>query len=109
VILEVADIRSLPGRQAAFDEAIHRGIEAVIAMARGLRGDKVNKRIEAPECQLLMIFWDTLESHRASSAARPRFAQWRAIVGLFFARPPQVEHCMLLAKSHTQRCTDPVL
>jgi len=29
----------------------------------------------------------------------PLFAQWRAIVGPFFAQPPQVEHFTLLGKS----------
>ena len=99
MILEVADIRIRPGEQAVFDEAIQRGITTVIGKAQGFRGWKVNKSIESPERYLLMIFWDTLESHRASSAARPRFAQWRAIVGPFFAQPPQVEHFTLLGKS----------
>jgi hypothetical protein len=31
--------------------------------------------------------------------ARPTFAEWRAIVGPFFAVPPVVEHFTLLAKS----------
>jgi hypothetical protein len=29
----------------------------------------------------------------------PLFAQWRAIVGPFFAQPPQVEHFTLVGKS----------
>jgi hypothetical protein len=35
MILEVADIRIPPGQQAAFDEAIQRGITGVISHLRG--------------------------------------------------------------------------
>ena len=99
MILEVADIRIQQGRQAEFDAAIQRGLAEVIAQARGFRGFKVNKGVESPERYLLMIFWDTLEDHTVHFRGGPLFAQWRAIVGPFFAAPPVVEHFTLLAKS----------
>ena len=99
MILELADIRIHPGQQAAFDAAIVRGVETVISRARGFRGYKINKGIESPERYLLMIFWETLENHTVDFRGSPAFAQWRAIVGPFFAQPPQVEHFTLLAKS----------
>jgi heme-degrading monooxygenase HmoA len=99
MILEVADIRIQPGRQAAFDEAIQRGLTTVISSAKGFRGWKVNKGIESPERYLLMIFWDTLEDHTVGFRGGPLFAEWRAIVGPFFASPPVVEHFTLLGKS----------
>jgi len=99
VILELADIRIQPGQQAAFDEAIQRGLTTVISQAQGFRGWKVNKGIESPERYILQIFWDTLEDHTVHFRGGPLFAQWRAIVGPFFASPPVVEHFELLAKS----------
>jgi heme-degrading monooxygenase HmoA len=99
MILEIADIRIPPGQQAAFDEAIQRGLTTVASKAKGFRGYKVNKCIESPERYVLMIFWDTLEDHTVGFRQGPLFAQWRAIVGPFFAQPPQVEHFTLLAKS----------
>ncbi|MFZ9252255.1 MAG: antibiotic biosynthesis monooxygenase family protein, partial [Hylemonella sp.] len=63
MVLELADIRIHPGQQAAFDEAIQRGVNTVISKAKGYRGFKVNKGIESPERYLLMIFWETLEDH----------------------------------------------
>jgi heme-degrading monooxygenase HmoA len=99
VILEVADLRIRPGEQAAFDEAIVRGVSTVISQAKGYRGWKVNQSVESPERYLLMIFWDTLEDHTVGFRGGPLFAQWRAIVGPFFAQPPQVEHFSLLGKS----------
>jgi heme-degrading monooxygenase HmoA len=99
MILEVADIRIQPGRQADFEAAIQRGVNEVIAQARGFRGFKVNKGVESPERYLLMIFWETLEDHTEHFRGGPLFPQWRAIVGPFFAGPPTVEHFTLLAKS----------
>lgn len=99
MILEVADIRIRPGEQAAFDEAIQRGVSTVISQAKGFRGWKVNKGVESPERYLLTIFWDTLEDHTVDFRGGPLFPQWRAIVGPFFAQPPQVEHFTLLGKS----------
>jgi heme-degrading monooxygenase HmoA len=99
MILEVADIRIAPGQQAAFDEAIVRGVTTVISQAQGYRGYKVNRGVESPDRYLLMIFWDTLEDHTVAFRGGPLFAQWRAIVGPFFAQPPQVEHFTLVGKS----------
>jgi heme-degrading monooxygenase HmoA len=99
MILEVADIRIQPGQQAAFDEAIQRGVSSVIARAKGFQGWKINRGIESPERYLLMIFWETLEDHTGSFREGALVTQWRAIVGPFFAAPPQVEHFTLLAKS----------
>jgi heme-degrading monooxygenase HmoA len=99
MILEVADIRIRPGQQPAFDEAVRRGLDTVIARARGFRGYKVNKGIESAERYLLMIFWETLENHTVDFRGSPAFAEWRAIVGPYFAEPPRVEHFTLLAKS----------
>lgn len=99
MILEVADIRIAPGQNAAFDEAIRRGVETVIARSPGFRGYKVNRGIESPERYLLMIYWDTLDNHLKDFREGPLFPQWRAIVGPFFAVPPTVEHFDLVARS----------
>ena len=99
MILEIADIRIQPGQQAAFEEAIQRGVATVASKAKGFQGFKVNKGIESPERYVLHIFWDTLEDHTVGFRESPLFAEWRAIVGPFFASPPLVEHFSLLVKS----------
>ena len=99
MILEHADIRIHPGQQAAFDEAIKRGVETVISKAKGFEGYTVNKGIESPERYVLQIFWTTLENHTVDFRQSAAFADWRAIVGPFFAGPPTVEHFNLVTKS----------
>lgn len=94
MILEVADLRIVPGQQAAFEAAVQRGIE-VIAQAHGFRSARVHKGIESAERYLLMIEWDTLEDHTVGFRQGALFPQWRALVGPYFAQPPQVEHFSL--------------
>jgi heme-degrading monooxygenase HmoA len=99
MILELADIRIQPGQNAAFEEAIQRGLRDVISKAQGFGGFKVNKGIESTERYVLQIFWATLEDHTVGFRQSEAFAQWRSIVGPFFAAPPVVEHFDLVAKS----------
>ncbi len=92
MILEVADIRIQPGRQADFDEAIRRGLATVLSKADGFIGARVERGIETPERYLLMIEWQTLEAHTIGFRQGPLYPAWREIVGGFFDAPPVVEH-----------------
>ena len=100
MILELADIRIKSGQQAAFDEAIERGLKTVISHAKGFQGFKVNKGIESPERYILQIFWATLEDHTVGFRESAAFTEWRTIVVPFFAAPPNVEHFDLVVKSN---------
>ena len=92
MILEIADIHIRPGENAAFDEAIRRGLETVLSKSPGVLGYSVQRGVESPERYVLMVRWATLENHTRDFREGPLFAQWRAIVGPFFAVPPVVEH-----------------
>ena len=99
MILEIADIRIQPGQQAAFETAIQHALATVVSRAKGFQGAKVNRGIESPERFVLQIFWDTLEDHTVAFRQGPLFAEWRAVMGPFFASPPIVEHFTLVTKS----------
>ena len=99
MILELADIRIHAGQNAAFEEAIERGLRVVLANAKGFQGYKVNRGLESPDRYILQVFWDTLEDHTVGFRQSDAFTQWRAIVGPFFAAPPVVEHFDLVMKS----------
>ena len=99
MILEHADIRIDPAQASAFEEAIERGVRTVISRANGFQSFKVNRSIESPGRYLLTIHWDTLEDHTVGFRESSAFADWRAIVGPFFAAPPVVEHFELLSQT----------
>jgi len=92
MVLEIADIRITPGKNAEFEAAIAHGLATVVSRCTGYRSHQVHKGIESPERYVLMIGWDTLENHTVDFRQGPLFAEWRAIVGPFFAAPPNVEH-----------------
>lgn len=99
MILEHADIRIDPAKAADFEAAILRGVNTVIAQAKGFQGFKVNRSIETPGRYILNIYWATLEDHTVGFRQSSAFTEWRAIVGPFFAQPPVVEHLELVGKS----------
>ncbi len=99
MILEIADIRIQPGRQADFEAAIERALTTVASQAAGLQGWSVTRGVESPERYMLQIVWATLEDHTVGFREGPLFPQWRAIIGPFFAQPPQVEHFSLVTRS----------
>jgi len=99
MILELADFSIHPGQNAAFEEAMQRGLATVLTQAKGFRGYKINRGLESPNRYILQVFWDTLEDHTVGFRQSPAFPQWRAIVGPFFASVPVVEHFDLVAKS----------
>jgi heme-degrading monooxygenase HmoA len=99
MILELADIRITPGKNAEFEAAIARGIDTVVRRCTGYRAHQVHRGVESAERYVLMIWWDTLENHTVDFRQGPLFAEWRAIVGPFFASPPQVEHFELVTRS----------
>lgn len=47
------------------------------------------------------MYWETIESHTVGFRQSPEFAEWRAIVGSFFASPPKVEHIDMLPGGFT--------
>jgi heme-degrading monooxygenase HmoA len=97
MIVEVCDIRIHPGQNAAFEEAIQRGIATVAARAKGFQGCKVNRGIESPERYILEISWDKLEDHTEAFRQGPLSSEWRAIVGPFATAAPAVEHFELVS------------
>ena len=99
MILEHCDIEIDPSKGPQFEEAIVRGVETVIAKSRGFKGFKVNHSVESPERYVLMIYWETIENHTVDFRGSAAFADWRAIVGPYFEKPPVVEHMTLVAKS----------
>ena len=99
MILEHCDIQIDPQKGPAFEEAIIRGVETVIAHSKGFKGFKVNHSVESPERYVLLIYWETMENHTVDFRGSAAFADWRAIVGPYFVKPPMVEHMTLVGKS----------
>ncbi len=92
MVVELAEIRVRPEDKAAFSEAITRATTTVLSKAPGYLGHAVFACQETPGRFVLRVDWDTLEAHTVGFRQSPAFADWRAIIGPFFAQPPLVEH-----------------
>jgi len=92
MILEIAEFFIRPGMQDEFDRAIIAGVQEHIAPTRGFLRYEVQRGIEQPERYVLMIEWAALENHTEDFRGSAAFVNWRALVGSYFAKPPQVEH-----------------
>jgi heme-degrading monooxygenase HmoA len=103
MILEIADIRIPPGKNAEFEVAIAQGLATALSRAEGYIAHKVQRGIESPERYLLMVWWQTLENHTVDFRQGPLFAEWRSFIGPFLAQPPEVEHFELALESGSPR------
>lgn len=99
MILEVAEFRIDPQRRAEFEEALQRGASSVIAKADGYHGHTVLRCVESADCCVLQVRWSSVEAHTVGFRSSPAFADWRAIVGPFFAAAPVVAHYEWVAEA----------
>jgi heme-degrading monooxygenase HmoA len=91
MVIEVADIRILPGKQAEFDAAI-QAANRVLSGLQGYLGHRLLKGIDSADRYLLMIEWATVKDHTVGFRQSPVFVEWRAMIGPFFAALPVIEH-----------------
>ena len=91
MIVELAQLTIIAGREAEFETAFRSAISAP-AGSHGYLAHELRRSIESPNRYMLRIEWATLEDHTVGFRGSPAFAQWRALVGPFFAAAPVVEH-----------------
>ena len=91
MVLEVADIHVRPGAEPEFATA-YRTAREILAGTPGCRSVRMTQGVETPSRFVLLVEWDSVEAHDVNFRQTERFAQWRALIGPFFAQPPLVEH-----------------
>lgn len=92
MIVEVAEIHIPEGQSSDFEAAVKKGIEAFVQPTTGFIRYELRRSIETPTRYLLLIQWETLESHTVTFRESDNFTQWRGVVGPYFTQPPYVEH-----------------
>ena len=65
---------------------------AAFGRSRSFHGFELHRSIEKPQRYRLMVKWETLENHTVDFRGSENFAEWRGLVGQYFAAPPDVEH-----------------
>jgi quinol monooxygenase YgiN len=91
MILEVVQIAVKPGEEQLF-EAGAAAARPLFLAAKGCHGVALHRSIEHPDRYILLVRWETVEDHMVHFRGSPAFAEWRALVGAYFASPPEMQH-----------------
>ena len=92
MIKEFAQVEVLPGKDGEFAAAVNLAVAKVLSTARGFIAFEIYKSVERENVYMFEIQWATLVDHTIGFRESDLFPKWRAIIGPFFASPPQVEH-----------------
>lgn len=98
MILEVAVLDVKPGQaerfEAAFDQAQH-----IIAASRGCLDYELRRSDDRENRYLLLVWWDTIESHTVGFRGSPQYQEWKRLLHRFYDPFPQVEHYLPATKA----------
>lgn len=95
MILEVAILNIIPGREADFESAF-RQASPIIASMTGYISHQLQHCIEAPNRYLLLVHWETLEAHTVGFRGSERYQEWKRLLHHFYDPFPTVEHYALI-------------
>jgi quinol monooxygenase YgiN len=90
MIQEIARLDIKPDDVAAFEAGAAQAAP-LFERGAGCRALRLQKSHEVPGRYWLLIEWDSVEAHLAFRETE-EFAEWRRLVGGFFADLPVVEH-----------------
>jgi heme-degrading monooxygenase HmoA len=91
MVLEVALFDITPGEEDSF-AAAYRAARPLLAGTPGCRSARMTRGIETPTRFVLLVEWISVEAHEVNFRQGPHFAEWRRLIGPYFAAAPQVEH-----------------
>lgn len=91
MILEIAHLDVKPDQAAAFEAAFQKA-SPLIAATEGYISHELQRCIETPSRYVLLVTWDTLESHTVGFRQSERYAEWRTLLHHFYDPFPTVEH-----------------
>jgi heme-degrading monooxygenase HmoA len=91
VVLEVAILNVRPGESDAFEAAV-LGAQQIISASRGYQRHELRRCVEVAHQYLLLVWWDSLESHTEGFRQSPEYQRWRELLHHFYDPLPTVEH-----------------
>jgi heme-degrading monooxygenase HmoA len=91
VVLEVAILDVRPGEADAFEAAFVEA-QRILAASPGCQKHELRRCVENGDRYLLLVWWDSLESHTEGFRQSPAYPRWRALLHRFYEPFPTVEH-----------------
>ncbi len=91
MILEHALLPVIPGSEREFERAFAQARPLITAQP-GCRGVTLRRSLETPNEYLLLVEWDSVESHTEGFRRSPEYERWRELLHRFYDPFPRVEH-----------------
>jgi heme-degrading monooxygenase HmoA len=91
MITEHAVLNVVPGQEDEFIATMDRA-KALIAASPGFQSLRVERCLEHPSTFLLLVEWETLESHTEGFRGSAEYEEWRTLLHHFYDPFPVVEH-----------------
>ena len=91
MVLEVAILNVRADAGSAFEAAFAEA-QPLIAGAPGYRRHELRRCAEVPARYLLLVWWDSIESHTEGFRGSPAYQRWKAMLHHFYDPFPVVEH-----------------
>ena len=89
--LEVAVLDVRPGQAPAFEQAFAQA-QAILRASPGYQRHELLRCAERDSRYLLLVWWDSIESHREGFRGSPGYQRWKALLHHFYDPFPEVEH-----------------
>ena len=95
MVLEVAILEVRPGESEAFEAGFRRA-QQILSASRGYQRHELRRSVETADRYVLLVWWDTLESHTEGFRRSPEYQRWRELLHHFYDPFPTVEHYVVV-------------
>ncbi len=95
MVLEVAILNVIPGKEAAFELAFQKAKD-IIKLSNGYINHQLQKSIETENKYILLVNWQTLEDHTGGFRRSELYKDWKELLHHFYDPFPAVEHYSLI-------------
>lgn len=95
MVLEVAILDLRAGQASAFEAAFLEA-QRLISSSTGYQGHELRRCVETADRYILLVWWESLESHTEGFRRSPEFRRWRALLHHFYEPFPTVEHYLVV-------------
>ncbi len=83
------DVR--PGEAPAFEHAFAEA-QSILRASPGYQRHELRRCAERESRYLLLVWWDSIESHTEGFRGSPGYQRWKALLHHFYDPFPTVEH-----------------
>jgi heme-degrading monooxygenase HmoA len=98
MIMEIAVLKVIAGKEKDFEAAFHNASKIIASMS-GYISHQLQRCIENQSQYVLLVNWVTLEDHTQGFRGSDEYQKWCALLHHFYDPFPTVEHYTLVMEN----------